>query len=34
MANAFPGRVLAAVALHPNEAPVVADMEADWKIIA
>jgi len=34
MANAFPGRVLAAVALHPNEAPVVADLEADWKIIA
>ena len=33
MANAFPGRVLAAVALHPNEAPVVADLEADWKII-
>jgi TatD DNase family protein len=33
MANAFPGRVLAAVALHPNEAPIVADMEADWKII-
>jgi TatD DNase family protein len=33
MANAFPGRVLAAVALHPNEAPVVADMEADWVII-
>ena len=33
MANAFPGRVLAAVALHPNEAPVVPDLEADWKII-
>lgn len=33
MANAFPGRVLAAVALHPNEAPVVADLEADWVII-
>ena len=33
MANAFPGRVLAAVALHPNEAPVVADMQADWAII-
>ncbi len=33
MANAFPGRVLAAVALHPNEAPIVADLEADWKII-
>ena len=33
MANAFPGRALAAVALHPNEAPVVADLEADWAII-
>ncbi len=33
MANAFPGRVLAAVALHPNEAPVVADLEPDWAII-
>ena len=33
MANAFAGRVLAAVALHPNEAPVVADLEADWAII-
>jgi TatD DNase family protein len=33
MANAFPGRVLAAVALHPNEAPVVTDLEADWAII-
>ena len=33
MANAFPGRVLAAVALHPNEAPIVSDLEADWKII-
>ncbi len=33
MANAFPGRVLAAVALHPNEAPVVADLEADWAVI-
>ena len=33
MANAFPGRVLAAVALHPNEAPVVADLEADLAII-
>ena len=26
--------VLAAVALHPNEAPVVDDLEADWAIIA
>ena len=33
MANAFPGRVLAAVALHPNEAPVTDDLEGDWKII-
>ena len=33
MAHAFPGRVLAAVALHPNEAPVVADLEADWAVI-
>ena len=29
----FDDRVLAAVALHPNEAPVVADLEADLKII-
>ena len=28
-ADAFPGRVLAAVALHPNEAPVVKDLESD-----
>ncbi len=33
MAAAFPGKVLAAVALHPNEAPVTADLEGDWKII-
>jgi TatD DNase family protein len=33
MANAFPGRVLAAVALHPNEAPIVENLEADWAII-
>ena len=33
MANAFPGRVLAAVALHPNEAPIVEDLEADWAVI-
>lgn len=33
MANAFPGRVLATVALHPNEAPIVADLEADCRII-
>jgi TatD DNase family protein len=33
-ADAFPGRVLAAVALHPNEAPVVEDLERDLAIIA
>lgn len=33
MANAFPGRVLAAVALHPNEAPIVKNLEADWAAI-
>ena len=33
LANLYPGQVLAAVALHPNEAPVVADMEADMAII-
>ncbi len=33
LANAFPGRVLAAVALHPNEAPIVEDLQADWAII-
>jgi len=32
MAESWPN-VLAAVALHPNEAPVVADLEADLKII-
>jgi TatD DNase family protein len=32
-AEAFPGQVLAAVALHPNEAPVVADLEGDLAII-
>lgn len=32
-AEAFPGRVLAAVALHPNEAPVVADIEKDLLVI-
>ena len=32
-AESFPGRVLAAVALHPNEAPVVADLEGDLAII-
>lgn len=33
LANHYPGRVLAAVALHPNEAPVVQDLEHDWAII-
>ena len=32
-AEHFDDRVLAAVALHPNEAPVVLDMQADLKII-
>jgi TatD DNase family protein len=32
-AEYFDDRVLAAVALHPNEAPVVADLDADLKII-
>ena len=33
LANNYPGRVLATVALHPNEAPIVEDMEHDWAII-
>ena len=33
-AEHWKGRVLAAVALHPNEAPVVEDLELDWSIIA
>ena len=33
LANLYPGQVLAAVALHPNEAPVVEDLAADLKII-
>jgi TatD DNase family protein len=33
-ADHWRGRVLAAVALHPNEAPVVEDLEHDWSIIA
>ncbi|MEN9324625.1 MAG: hypothetical protein RL414_379 [Actinomycetota bacterium] len=32
-ADAFPGRVLAAVALHPNDAPVTENLEGDLKII-
>ena len=34
LAELYPGKVLAAVALHPNEAPVVADLNADLKVIA
>jgi len=34
LAELYPGKVLAAVALHPNEAPVVSDLEADLSIIA
>lgn len=33
LANSYPGRVLATVALHPNEAPIVKDIEHDWLII-
>lgn len=33
-AEHWKGRVLAAVALHPNEAPVVEDLEHDWSVIA
>jgi TatD DNase family protein len=33
LADLYPGRVLAAVALHPNEAPVVKDLDADLAII-
>ena len=33
-AEHWKGRVLAAVALHPNEAPAVEDLEHDWSIIA
>lgn len=33
LAQEYPGVVLAAVALHPNEAPVVEDMAADFAII-
>ena len=33
-AESWPGQVLAAVALHPNEAPVVDDFERDFAIIA
>ena len=33
LAERYPGKVLAAVALHPNEAPVVDDMAADFAVI-
>ena len=33
LADLYPGRVLAAVALHPNEAPVVTDLAADMAVI-
>ena len=33
LADLSPGRVFAAVALHPNEAPVVSDLQADLAII-
>ena len=33
LADLYPGRVLAAVALHPNEAPVVENLDADLAII-
>jgi TatD DNase family protein len=33
LADLYPGRVLAAVALHPNEAPVVEDLAGDMAII-
>jgi TatD DNase family protein len=33
LAALYDEQVLAAVALHPNEAPVVEDLEADWAII-
>ncbi|MFM8447545.1 MAG: TatD family hydrolase, partial [Candidatus Nanopelagicaceae bacterium] len=34
LAELYPGKVLAAVALHPNEAPVVADLEQDLAMIS
>ena len=33
LAELYPGQVLAAVALHPNEAPVVEDFDADFGVI-
>lgn len=34
LAEKYPGKVLAAVALHPNEAPVVANLDADIAVIS
>lgn len=34
LAELYPGKVLAAVALHPNEAPVVTDLDADLAVIS
>ena len=34
LAELYPGKVVAAVALHPNEAPVVKDLELDLAVIA
>ena len=34
LAERYPGKVLATVALHPNEAPVVENLDADLKVIA
>jgi TatD DNase family protein len=33
LAELYPGQILAAVALHPNEAPIVSDLEKDLAII-
>lgn len=33
LAELYPGKVLAAVALHPNEAPVVSNLESDLNVI-
>ncbi len=33
LADLYPGRVLAAVALHPNEAPVVENLDRDFSVI-
>ncbi len=33
LAEKYPGKILAAVAIHPNEAPIISDLEGDLKII-